>query len=229
MTITLILGDPGSGKSTLAAYVARKEEKDVMANFLLRIPNFVPLTASNALKIERPTHIIIDEAYSLVESRTSSKAENRFWSYVLMQSRKRSIDLTLIAQLASMVDVRFRELTQIVIVAQRVEGGFHYRAQRRSVTAGAGVVEFDISLEKAAEEIFPYYDTDEIIGFDDDDMLSLVDRAELLPDVDRLARELLASHDSKYYSKAVLKDIGAERGWGETRVDMVYNRIKRLA
>jgi hypothetical protein len=52
--------------------------------------------------------LIIDEAYVWLESGTSGKETNRYFSYVLEQCRKRTVDFIIIAQLRSMIDKRFR-------------------------------------------------------------------------------------------------------------------------
>lgn len=160
MSLTVIMGGLGSGKTLLATLIAKNtRDRPVLSNYKLNLPNYQPLTPSMIPAQESSCLMLIDECYTWLESRTSGKDLNRYLSYVLFQSRKRRIDLVMTLQLLGSMDVRFRELADYYVVAERIPEGHIYwwydRGRRTSTT-------FFLPIE-SAEKLYGLYDTLEII------------------------------------------------------------------
>lgn len=238
MTVTIILGNRGSGKSLLATYVAMSDSCQVMANYKIKIPNWRPLTPSNIMEINQPTHMIVDESYMEFNSTNSSSKKNQFWQTLLFQSRKRKVDITVVSQLARRVDINFRDLAEIVILARNLSDydptgetivypRFGYTAYVISDVDVTDPIEFTLEGEEAWKAMNAY-DSDERIGILDDDLLAMVDKSVLLPKVDALADQIYKENNGRKLTKAVITDYLTREGHGKTIIDMVYNRYQAL-
>ena len=132
MVCILILGGLGSGKTLFMTILAKMIAKPIFSNYALKFSDI----AVKPLEIEKLFHseyqnccVLMDEAYIYLESRISGSEMNRCLSYVLFQSRKRGVILILTAQLSSSVDVRFRELVDIVIHCEKMGDCYRYQLQ----------------------------------------------------------------------------------------------------
>jgi hypothetical protein len=70
--------------------------------------------------------VIIDEAYSWLESRNYGSDLNKYLSYILMQSRKRGMEFITTEQLNSTIDIRFQQLAEIVVASIMLKDRFRY-------------------------------------------------------------------------------------------------------
>lgn len=155
-----ILGNLGSGKTLFLVYLATKFNRDVFSNFELKLKYYKPLKVIDLLKLPNNIEVFIDEGYTWLESRVSSKALNRYLSYILLQSRKRTINIYITAQLFSTVDLRFREQSNIIIFCKKIKNeGFQYRILNRDNNCINSVL---LPLKKA-KKFYNFYDTYEII------------------------------------------------------------------
>lgn len=118
-----IIGAIGSGKTLLCSILASKSKRDVYSNFWLDYPNYHPLEVANLLKLPDNIDVFIDEGYAWLESRTSGAVLNRYLSYIILQSRKRTIDIYVTAQMFSTIDNRFREQSNIIVKCDRINNG----------------------------------------------------------------------------------------------------------
>ena len=155
-----VLGNLGSGKTLFLAYMAKmKIKRDIYSNFLLKTNNYHPLSIIDLLDLKDNIVVFIDEAYTWLESRTSSSTLNRFLSYVVLQSRKRTIDIYITAQLFSSVDIRFRHQSNIIVKAYRNNKGFLYTFLN---VENSNITSFLLPFNKA-KKYYSIYDTYEII------------------------------------------------------------------
>lgn len=154
-----ILGNLGSGKTLFLAYLSTKIKRKIYSNFVLKTKNYNELKVIDLLNLPNDIEVYIDEGYTWLESRVSSKALNRYLSYILLQSRKRTINIYITAQLFSTVDLRFREQSNIIIFCRKVENGFEYRLLNRNNNCING---FILPFEKASN-FYDIYDTNQII------------------------------------------------------------------
>ncbi|MEM2262451.1 MAG: AAA family ATPase, partial [Ignisphaera sp.] len=113
-----VFGDLGSGKTLFLVYLAQKSNCEVYANFTIKLPNVKVLTPELFFKIlkenpepNRPKLLLLDELYTLADSRASVSLRNRLLSYLIFQSRKRNMDIVYTAQLYGSIDLRLRDLT----------------------------------------------------------------------------------------------------------------------
>jgi hypothetical protein len=162
--LCIVVGDLGSGKTLLLTYIAsHTPDCPILANYTLKIPNYQKLEPETLLDAnlgKGKKLILMTEAYTWLESRTSGKGTNLYLSYVLFQSRKRGLDFYLDAQLGSTIDVRFREMANIVILCEKVKEGFRYDIIKRSYTNPVRMAQL-LTFAKA-EKYYPMYDTTEL-------------------------------------------------------------------
>jgi hypothetical protein len=182
MTLTNIVSDVRSGKTLWATIVALTERsyaiargfepRPVYANYKIDIPNWHPLKPEKLFTIDKPTLVILDEAWAWLESRQSGTPIHLYMSYILFQSGKRGIDIILTDQIEGTIDTRYRQLLNYRVQCENLgEGiGFIYYFQRR--TKG-GFTEPTVKFlpYEIAEKVFPFYNTFEIINPIDESLL----------------------------------------------------------
>jgi len=174
-----IFGIFGSGKSLLLSIIGCSYANDpdylVYSNLKIKHPKIRRLEPENFVDIN-PKHkkaiILIDEAYAWLDSRMSMSKTNRFLSYVVLQSRKRNMDVWYSTQLSGSVDLRLRELSDIFILCSKVkvynnitkkhEFCFIYEAFVWKSLFHLAKKTFVLPLKKA-ELYFPKFDTRELI------------------------------------------------------------------
>lgn len=159
-----IIGNRGSGKTSLLALLAtRMNDKPIYSNFWLDLPNFKPLRIYDLLNLPTNIYMFLDEGYTWLESRTSMSELNRYISYLLFQSRKRSMDIYLTAQLFSTVDKRFREQADYIVECYTrydlKNDDFYYKVNESATYRTAS---FMIPYE-LMQYYFDVFDTDQII------------------------------------------------------------------
>jgi len=170
-----IFGTFGSGKTLLMAIlgyiVAKNPNYQVYANFEIKHPKVKTIEPEDFLDINpknKKAMVLIDEAYAWLDSRMSMAKVNRFLSYVVLQSRKRNMDIFYTAQLSGSVDLRLRELTDIFIICQKLptENGeqcFVYNVYEWKTLNKLSEHHFIIRWNQA-EKYFNRFDTREIIS-----------------------------------------------------------------
>lgn len=156
----------GSGKTLLMVWLAFLSTRDIYSNFKIYLSKFKALEIIDLLELKDNIDVFIDEGYTWLESRTSGSILNRYLSYIVLQSRKRTIDIIISAQMFSSLDVRFREQCDLIIKCQKIIDkrtkkikGFRYDF----LFVESNLIKtffFDI---KFASKYFDKYDTYEII------------------------------------------------------------------
>jgi hypothetical protein len=225
MSQIIIFGDVGTGKTLLAAIMAIHDSRKVLANFEIKIDRWSMLEPQMLNDIHEPTLVIIDEAYSWLESRMSGNAINRYLSYCLFQSRKRQVDFVLTAQLLSTLDLRFKNMADVYIVAERNRKGFVYtvvypgRRGRKVLT---------MSLETASK-YWDKYDTMQLINPIDDELLYKVtpDKSSVLPTIDGAIEDLIKERPANEWTKGMVSDFCLDKMFPHSYVELIYNRLKR--
>ena len=154
-----VLGNLGSGKTLFLAYMSSKIKREIYSNFKLNIDNYVKLEVVSLLNLPNNIDVFIDEGYTWLESRVSNKVLNRYLSYILLQSRKRTINIFITAQLFSTVDIRFRHQSDILIFCNKIKKSFQYKILNvRNNIYKNFIFPFDI-----AKKYYDIYDTYEIV------------------------------------------------------------------
>lgn len=159
--LTNINGRLGSGKTLFMTYLASKvKDRPIYANYGLRLPNYQPLKLTELMSFKQEKALIlVDEAYVLIESRASMDKLNQYISYILFQSRKRQLDFIVTAQLNSTLDLRYKDLTDVNIVAQKNKNSSCYQY---AISFGGRMKVFDLPFREATK-YYNLYDTTELV------------------------------------------------------------------
>jgi hypothetical protein len=160
-----------------------------------------------------------------LESRISGSTINRYLSMILFQSRKRGIDFILTAQLLSSIDLRFKNMADIYMLADRMRGGFAYtvffpgKHGKRVLTLS----------EETASKYWDRYDTMQLINPVDDEMLFKVnpDKSSLLPEIDKIIEDMCQEVEGGQWTKGTVSDYCLENMYPHSYSDIIYNRLKR--
>lgn len=136
--------------------------------------------------------ILIDEGYVYLESRTSTSKQNRLSSYTLFQSRKNDIDVIISVQLVGTIDIRYRQLIDVLISAKRTSIGFEY-TYYNVITEQYSV---KLLTFEHAKKYYQYYNTYEIIR--DDKMIEDIQtQDEKNKILHQYAQMIINNHTSK--------------------------------
>lgn len=178
MTLTTIVGDVGDGKTLFMTIMSAISNTSLtVSNYhlknyphkteLLDIGKFVNAEYDNC-------NILLDECYAYLESRISNSTLNLLMSYILFQSRKKSVNLYTTSQLFNTIDKRFRLLSDFVVDCKCI---FHYEYDESTKTDKKIIEKFVYTIIKTktnqikifellfstALEFFNMYDTLELI------------------------------------------------------------------
>lgn len=133
MALRLITGCKGAGKTALCTsrmVDAVRAKQTVYANYHLRFP-YTPLNMDVLIENMKDLHdasIAIDEAQIYFDCRCSATKRNRQFSYLMLQSRKRNVDINLTSQQKANVDIRIRRnldyLYECVPMVERSPGKY---------------------------------------------------------------------------------------------------------
>ena len=221
------IGDVGSGKTLLATYLASKDERPIYSNYKIKLPNYHDLKPEILSVINTSSLIIIDEAYTWLESRLSGRDINLYSSYILFQSRKRGLDIILTDQLDITIDVRYRMMTNFLVFCQQTERGFEYTFQKMSRLLSyrpkKKMMPFSV-----AEKIYPLYDSWELINPIDDNLLFKVseNKGDILKIIDKITAALLKQAPASEYTTGIIEDICLRNQYPKSYVKLIYNSIK---
>lgn len=166
MVLTFIFGGLGSGKTLLAIIMAylssKKNDTLVKANLKITFGEYI--NPIELLDFElRNTILIMDELASFIDSRTNTIAQ-RGISYFFSQSRKRTVEVIGTAQLESMSDKRFTDISDIKIKCKSrnpyLKEDFYYIVDDLRYDA---IYSMEIKYNDA-KQYFDMYDTEEIVN-----------------------------------------------------------------
>jgi len=171
-----IEGGLGTGKTIMLLRYLLKDynnKHDVYANFGIKHIKYNNLNLQELLKYEKEqlnlfnATIGIDEITVMVDCRTSMSRRNRIFSYFILQSRKRNVNVYYTSQDLSMLDKRLVAHTHIVVICEmsynrlnEVIPNYRYYTivdmRNRNKTS---IHRFHLNISK----YYSFYDTDEII------------------------------------------------------------------
>jgi len=226
--LTVIEGPVGSGKTLLMTGLAAREERQVLANYTIRIPHWKQLKPEMLFTLTTPSLVLMDEAYIWLEARRSGTPMPIYMSYILFQSRKREIDIVLGVQLEDTVETRYRQMVDRRIECQSVGGmGFLYYVSDRVRGGFSRPARYFLPWENA-KVLFPLYDTLQIISPIDDQMLYRIseDKIETVDRVDKIVEEILKKFPLNAVKKGVVSDYCLRNKQPHYLVDLVFNSIK---
>lgn len=163
-----------------------------MSNYDLKFPHEV----FDIEKYKRSEYsnciILIDEGYVYLDSRTATSKQNRLTSYVLFQSRKKDVDIYISVQLIGTIDIRYRQMIDILIGCVRHVNCFEY-SYYNLITNQESVKILPFSY---AEQYYKYYNTYEIIQ-DDKMIKDIQPQAEKNQIIKDYAKLIIKKHKKK--------------------------------
>lgn len=230
--LVVVLGNKGSGKSYLLMRFGIQSKRDVYSNFRIDIPNYKPLEVIDFIELPNNVDVLIDEAYTWLESRTSGFFLNRFLSYILWQSRKRTIDIYLSAQRFRSLDLRFRDEADVIVKCEPRENlkrdDFIYTFLWVADNKRA---KFRIPYSEA-KKYFVKYDTFEIVEpYTKEEFLNKL--LEKFPQkrwdkAVKIAKELKANFKGKEFTHDIIYALMAKHGYSRDLKPLVYVYLKGL-
>jgi hypothetical protein len=173
-----MVGDMGSGKTLLMTMLLKQDfdnDRTILCNYhlnfkyeLLKVKKLID-EAKNNKQLKNLT-LGLDELHISVDARTSMSKRNRIFSYLVTQTRKRSVDLYYTTQFFDQVEKRVRQNTVYIFRCKRLkENMFYYRLYKKSddFTLGeeSGFIPKNAFIIRGenAKEIYKLYDTEEMI------------------------------------------------------------------
>ena len=123
MALCSIEGPMGSGKSGILAYLGYKDYlkgRKIYSNFHVNFP-YTPFNEEIFYRMIdedfdlNNCHILADEGYVYMDSRTSMSRLNRAVNYYSVQTRKRNVDLSITTHMYTRLDRRIREAVTVRI------------------------------------------------------------------------------------------------------------------
>lgn len=123
-----IEGGLGSGKTIMLVRYLYKDylkNKNIIANLKLNNMkyssiNFKDLLANNETLEFNNSTIGIDEITVFIDCRTSISKRNKIFSYFVLQSRKRDVNVYFTTQDIGMLDFRVVDHTEIIILCEKI-------------------------------------------------------------------------------------------------------------
>lgn len=234
-----LFGNVGKFKTALATLIALiylQAGYDIYTNYTLEFPQFQnlihKLTLSELLELEVDRGLIlIDEVYTIAESRVSTSKLNRFFSYFIFQSRKIKVEILYTSQLTSAVDLRLFNLTDVKIACYGLNK-WETHVKFELVYDNNGKEKrhkFQIPLEIFQDYIFNHYDTYQPIN-----PLGIMD---LIIDVERFDVEKINTRVDEaierifkagYYPthKYEVNDACLRLGISQSLASYIFDRIK---
>jgi len=178
-----ICGGLGTGKTLLGVIMlqnAKRKGYHIFSNIKVKDAKLVTLEDFLNMQFPEKSVILMDEVYVLAESRLSHSDTNLIISHLIFQSRKKGLHIITTSQLRRAVDVRLRDLADILIYAYRDKNGFRYL-----VFADNEIKSFFLPYQ-IAKKYFSIYDTKEIV----EDSLIKAKRKKLLEKIEKQKGEL---------------------------------------
>lgn len=162
--LVAIIGAMGSGKTLLMVFFAFLSTREIYSNFRIHLNRFKTLEVMDLLELKDNIDVFIDEGYTWLESRTSGSVLSRYLSYIVLQSRKRTIDIIISAQMFSSLDIRFREQCDLIIKCEKIFKKKKIAGFKYTFLFVESNLERTFFLDiKKASKYFDLYDTLEII------------------------------------------------------------------
>jgi len=215
-----VMGHLGSGKTLWLTALTQEVSPNtkIYANYHIDCKNFKLVDVQDLEEIKNGL-LLIDEAYLWLESRTSGSELNRYLSYLIFQSRKRGFDVFASTQINTALDLRFRMLTDVKIMALgRNNLGFCY------LFNGWGNLKKIIYPMEKVEKIFKIYDT---LEYPDVEITSYEPK-RMNQYINEIINMIKTEYPTMNYTKGVVADIllSKEINLNKHVIEAIYNRLK---
>jgi len=176
--IYIIIGGQGSGKTLITTLLCSISPFPVFSNTPLNIPQYRELRIESFVDMPEFAVMVIDEAYTSIDSRTSMSARNIRLTQQAFQMRKATRTLFITAQQQKAIDSRYRKEWNRLIFCSRVpdnskaEEKWDFQYEFRIKDLAGRVFNSQISLEfEDVKKYFSLFDTYHIVEPIDKDLL----------------------------------------------------------
>ncbi len=120
----MITGNLRSGKTAFAVWLAKKHHeagKRIYANFNITFAEREDILPAEILMMKNleDCTLVIDELWTLIDSRSSVSGENKFLSDIILGSGKDGVTIIGTSQKAHMVDKRYRDIADYIVLCER--------------------------------------------------------------------------------------------------------------
>jgi hypothetical protein len=147
----VITGFKGDGKTVFATSLLWKGWKigrKIFSNYHLEFP-YEPINLKEMLSTEGSKQITdgmlaIDEATLALDCRLSATKKNRLASYLMLQGRKRKIDIILTTQQMANIDIRYRKNCDIQYECTALKVDYEGKKLRKATIAEKDGHEIDL-------------------------------------------------------------------------------------
>lgn len=185
----------GCGKTAFLVWLAYGHHltgKRIWANFSVKFADWIAPAELLMMKEHQDVTILIDELWTVLDSRQSISGENQFLNEIILASRKRGVTIMGTSQMPHMIDKRFRDIADYRVLCER-RGKDH----NINATIKAHVATWDIRASKAlavrpfrfkVKDVAELYNTKEVI--ERNRRLYITELAKILRDDDELMRDL---------------------------------------
>jgi hypothetical protein len=231
-----VFGNLGSGKTMLltvfALRLVERGDYEVYANYTIRHPKIrkiTPLELININPLEKRALLILDEVYAWLDSRVSTSTLNRYLSWIILQSRKRNMDIIYSAQLLRLPDIRLKELSDIIVLAENRQSGFFYKFIWQK---GLSIFSKKIVLPyQQAKNYFNLYDTREIVEpifFEKmrSQIMGEIDIKSLNTEIDKIVDMVMPKIKNRKITKSLIEAVLLEIGKPRSLTDIIYGKLK---
>lgn len=172
-------GGLGDGKTMIATQIGYEfylKGYNIKANYDLKQPYFKEFEKINPMDLLdfelRNCVVLLDEAYTFLDSRVSGSEANRYQSYFLFQSRKRKVKIIYVAQVYTSCDKRLRAITDRWVLCQKnlidpngddedINNISHFTYEFWNQESNEPNI-MDLPINDA-KKFFNYYDTEEVL------------------------------------------------------------------
>ncbi len=188
----MISGNLGSGKTATMVWLAQKRKlkgQKIMSNITTTFTDDTDITApAEILLMHRHKNccILIDELWTLIDSRSSTTGENKFLNDIVLSSRKRGVTIMGTSQMPGMVDKRYRDIADYTVICERrgpdnsLNSTIKAHITKPDFRAKQSIIVKTYSFK--VRDVADLYDTNEII--EQDRRLYIIEMAKLLREKD---------------------------------------------
>jgi hypothetical protein len=160
----------GCGKTAFLTWLGHQHKnsgKTIFANYQVTFADWIaPAEILMMKKLENCT-ILIDELWTIIDSRQSLSGENKFLNDIILASRKRGVTIAGTSQMPHMLDKRFRDIADYRVLCTRRGKDRSTKARIKAWIATADVrAPMGITLTREnfkVAEVADLYDTTQII------------------------------------------------------------------
>lgn len=228
--LTVIYGGVGSGKTLLLTILGYYLKSNIISNYQLffQKPDY-KIEEFNVSKFVQAKYenckILMDEAYVYLESRLSMSNKNKAFSYILFQSRKKSIDMYLTVQLVSTIEKRYREMFDYSIFSHGFNG-FEY------IYSVYNHTNKETKILKLREDkiigFYQLYDTNEVVKPDNSIIYQFITKTEKEERLDILTEEYLKRNDGYRITKDSVKLFLFKESMPTNYLGLLYATLKKI-